>query len=367
MKLLDWYILKKILSTFFFVLLIFVAIVVVIDLTEKVDKFEKFDLGTMLILGYYADFVPWIAGLLSPIIAFIAVVYVTGRLAAHTEIIAMLSSGIAFPRLLYPYFMAATIIASISFVLNGWVIPQSNRDRLEFELKYFRNRYYFDRHNTHMQVEPNVYLFIQNYNTQNNTGYQFTLERFDDHNRLVDKLSADNITWDTTKNTWVLKYWRRKLMDSLFVVKQAGIVDKLKSGGMEMDTALNISPKDFEDQEGAYDGMTIGELGDHIKKLRFRGATGVEAYEVERHIRFAAPFTIYVLLFMGVLVSARKSRGGTGYQIVMGFVLAFVFLIFFLLTRTFAETGSLSPMLAAWLPNIIFTVIGGFMYRYVPR
>src|SRR5690606_35883674 len=138
---------------------------------------EKFDLSTALVLGYYADFIPWIAGLLSPIIAFIAVVYVTARLAAHTEIIAMLSSGIAFPRLLYPYFLAATIIASISFVLNGWVIPQSNRDRLEFELKYFRNKYYFDRHNTHLQIEPNVYLFIQNYNTQNNSGYQFTLER----------------------------------------------------------------------------------------------------------------------------------------------------------------------------------------------
>ncbi|MEJ0034398.1 MAG: LptF/LptG family permease [Bacteroidota bacterium] len=130
---------------------------------------------------------------------------------------------------------------------------------------------------------------------------------------------------------------------------------------------MAIQPKEFESEQGEYDGMTIPELSEHIKKLRFRGATGVETFEVERHIRFAAPFTIFVLVFMGVLVSARKSRGGTGFQIVMGFILAFIFLIFFLLTRTFAETGALPPFLAAWLPNITFGVIAAFMYRYVPR
>src|ERR1044071_81191 len=156
MKLLDRYILLKILSTFFFVLLILVAIIVVIDLTEKVDKFTQNHLSTVAILGYYLNFVPWIAGLISPIIVFIAIVYVTGRLAAHTEIIAMLSAGISFPRLLLPYFMGATIIAAITFVLNGWLIPRSNKTRLEFELTYFKNVYHFDRHNTHMQIEPNV-------------------------------------------------------------------------------------------------------------------------------------------------------------------------------------------------------------------
>src|SRR5882762_5936464 len=118
MKLLDKYILLKILSTFFFVLLILVAIILVIDLTEKVDKFTENHLSTGVIIGYYLDFIPWIAGLISPIIVFIAIVYVTGRLAAHTEIIAILSSGISFPRLLLPYFAGATIIAAITFVLN---------------------------------------------------------------------------------------------------------------------------------------------------------------------------------------------------------------------------------------------------------
>lgn len=367
MKLLDAYILKKILSTFFFVLLILVAIIVVIDLTEKVDKFTQNNLSTVTILGYYLDFVPWIAGLISPIIVFIAIVYVTGRLAAHTEIIAMLSAGISFPRLLLPYFIGATIIAGITFVLNGWIIPKSNKTRLDFELTYFKNRPYYDRSNIHLQIEPNVIMFIQNYNTQTNIGYQFTLERFDDSNRLIEKTTADNILWDTTKHTWHLKQWKRKFVDSVFLVRNNPLPSDLRSSGTDLDTALNIKPVDFENEEGKYDGMTIPELTEHIKKLRFRGATGVETYEVERHIRFAAPFTIFVLVFMGVLVSARKSRGGTGFQIVMGFILAFIFLIFFLLTRTFAETGALPPLLAAWMPNITFAVIAAFMYRYVPR
>ncbi|HMJ71217.1 MAG TPA: LptF/LptG family permease [Cyclobacteriaceae bacterium] len=368
MKLLDKYIFGKILATFFFVLLILVAIIVVIDLTEKVDKFTANNLSTATILGYYLDFVPWIAGLISPIIAFIAIVYVTGRLAAHSEIIAMLSSGVSFPRLLLPYFFAATIIAGITFMLNGWVIPISNKARLEFELTYLKSKqFYGDRQNIFMQVEHNVIMFIQNYNNQNNTGYQFTLEKFDDKNRLVEKLWAQQISWDTTKHTWHLKIWKRKFVDSLFLARNNPSMFDLRTTGTDMDTALNIKPVDFENIEGQYDGMTIPELTDHIKKLKFRGATGVETYEVERHIRFAAPFTIFVLVFMGVLVSARKSRGGTGYQIVMGFILAFVFLIFFLLTRTFAETGALPPFIAAWLPNITFGIIAAFMYRYVPR
>jgi lipopolysaccharide export system permease protein len=366
MKLLDRYILLKILSTFFFVLLILVAIIVVIDLTEKVDKFTQSNLSTLAIVGYYMNFVPWIAGLISPIIVFIAIVYVTGRLAAHTEIIAMLSAGISFPRLLLPYFMAATIIAGITFVLNGWVIPQSNKKRLDFELTYIKSKPYYDRSNIKLQIESNVILYIQNYNTQNNTGYQFTLERFD-HNRLVEKMNSEQIVWDTAKHTWHLKMWKRRFVDSIFHVRTNASLFDLRTTGTDLDTALNIRPADFENEEGQYDGMTIPELSEHIKKLKFRGSTGVETYQVERHIRFAAPFTIFVLVFMGVLVSARKSRGGTGFQIVMGFILAFIFLIFFLLTRTFAETGALPPFLAAWLPNITFAIIAAFMYRYVPR
>jgi len=410
MTILDRYIIKKILSTFFYVVLILSAIITVIDLTEKIDKFSQNNLSTAAILGYYMDFIPWITGLIAPITVFISIVYVTSRMAAHTEIIAILSSGVSFRRLLLPYFIAALIIAMLSFYLNGWVIPKSNRERLDFEMTYIKKKNLFNRSNIHMQVEPNVYLFMQNYNNQSNTGYQFSLERFDS-NRLVEKLTADNIQWDTTKRKWTLRYWKRKHVDSIFqvrsplsimqridtpvVVEAAPVVkdtsrftkrvrkpfnekeptpakapvslSPFAERGDALDTTLSILPKDFESNDRGYDGMTINELTQHIKKMRFRGSTGVEIYEVEKQIRFASPFTIFVLVFMGVIVSARKSRGGTGFQIALGFFLSFIFILFFTMTRTFAETGSLLPVLAAWLPNTVFGLISLAMYKYVPR
>jgi lipopolysaccharide export system permease protein len=366
MTILDRYIIKKILSTFFFVVLILSAIITVIDVTEKIDKFAKNNLTLGSILSYYADFIPWITGLITPITVFIAVVYVTSRLAAHTEIIAMLSSGISFRRLLVPYFISAVFLGAINFYLNGWVIPKSNQDRLVFEMMYFKNNNLSYHTNVHMQIEPNVYLFIQNYNGQTNTGFQFSLERFDG-NRLIEKITAENISWDTVKNKWVLKFWRKKLVDTLFLVRTSVPSLPLTTRGESLDTTLAITPKDLSSDYRNYDGMTIPELTEHIQKMKFRGRTGVEVYEVEKQIRYAAPFTILVLMFMGVLVSSRKSRGGTGFQIALGFLLSFIFILFFTMTRTFAEAGSLPPFLAAWLPNGVFATISVFMYKYVPR
>ncbi|MCU0418117.1 MAG: LptF/LptG family permease [Cyclobacteriaceae bacterium] len=408
MKILDKYIIKKVLTTFLFVVLLFVAIIAIIDVTEKIDKFARNNLGAAKILSYYLDFIPWIAGLITPIMFFIAIVYVTSRLAGHTEIIAILSSGVSFRRLLLPYFMAAFLVAIVSFYMNGWVIPKSNRERLDFELTYFQNKKFFEERNVHMQVQPNVYLFLQNYNNISNTGYQFTLERFED-NRLIEKLTADHIQWDTAKQKWVLKYWKHKKIDTLFTApaenrvpgalqepamatpadtltqtaakRQRALRDSAsgkasgrnvprlatRDTGAEIDTTLTITPKDFENNSRSYDGMTIPELRAHIKKLTFRGSTGVQVFQTEEHIRYAAPFTIFVLVFMGVIVSARKSRGGTGFQIALGFLLSFVFILFFTMTRTFGEAGDMPPVLAAWLPTLTFAVIAAVMYKYVPR
>src|SRR6478736_3719982 len=196
-------------------MMILVAVIVVIDITEKVDKFNEHNLKLPEIVGYYLDFVPWISGLLTPIICFIAIVYVTSRMAAHTEIVAILSSGTSFLRFLLPYFIASFIIASLSFFFNGWIIPHSNRDRLDFELKNFKNVYYFERRNVHIQTAPNVFLYMHSYNNQTNMGYQFSLEKFQD-NKLIEKLTADNIQWDTTKLKWTMHTYKIKMVDELF-------------------------------------------------------------------------------------------------------------------------------------------------------
>lgn len=364
MNTIDRYILKKVLATFLYVVVMLTSIILVIDLTEKMDKMARNELSASTVIGYYLDFIPWIAGLLTPITVFITIVFVTARLAAHSEIIAILSSGTSFKRLLVPYFIASAIIASASFALNGWIIPESNRSRVAFELKYFENKTIYDRRNVHMQVAPNVYLFLQNFSNRTNSGYQFTLERFEG-NRLVEKLSADNIQWDTLSGKWTLKNWTRKKVDDIFNLDSQN--PELTTSGASLDTTLIISPSDFEEESRHYDGMTITELRQHIRKMRSRGMTGVESYLTELYIRFSAPFTTFILVFMGVIVSSRKARGGTGFQIALGFSLSFVFILFFMLSRTFAEAGSLSPLLAAWIPNIIFVSISLVMYKYVPR
>ena len=342
------------------------AIITVIDLTEKMEKYARNHLDAATVFGYYLDFLPWVMGLITPITVFIAIIYVTSRMAGQTEIIAILGSGVSFRRFLAPYFVASVLIGTISFVLNGYVIPNATKSRLAFELQYFNNRYFFEARNIHLQVAPSVYLFIQNYNNVNNVGYQFSLERFDE-NQMMEKLTADNIQWDSLKQKWTLKYWKLKNVNEIFTGSGKRDLVSLEKSGEALDTALAITPKDFEAQERSYDGMTMPELDEHIAKMKFRGATGVQMYEMEKLVRYASPFTTFVLVFMGVIVSSRKSRGGTGLQIALGFVLAFIFILFFMLSRTFAEAGQIPPIVAAWIPNVIFGVITGGMYYLLPR
>jgi len=378
MKILDRYILKSLLSTFFFVVLILLAVITVIDLTEKMDKFAKAGVTSGQIASYYLDYISWIGSFITPITMFIATVYVCARMAGHTEVIAALSSGVSFKRFLLPFLVGAAIIGSISFVLNGWIIPDSNKSRLEFEVQYIKNKYYYDKRNIHMQVAPDIYLYLQSYNNNSNTGYHFSIEKFR-NNRLIEKLTANRIEWDTAKQKWTLRDYKIRKIDRIFETtsrpevspgfetnRKAFSRDSLITG-QSLDTALVIHPKEFESDYRKYDGMTLNELDDFIATLKARGSTGVEVYEVEKYTRYSAPFTILILVFMGVIVSSRKSRGGTGLQIAVGFVLSFIFILFFMLFRTFAEAGSTPPAIAVWIPNIIFAIISLGMYKYVPR
>lgn len=378
MKLLDKYILKQFLSTFFFVVVILLAVISVIDMTDKMDKFAKAELTSGQIFGYYLDFIPWIGSLVTPITIFIATVYVCSRMAGRTEVIAILSAGISFRRMMLPYFIGSFFIAILSFILNGWVIPNSNKSKLAFEVQYLKNKYYYDKQNIHIQVAPDVYLYMKSYNNTNNTGYQFTLERFQD-NKMIEKLTASRVEWDTAKQKWTLRDWRIHNVQSIFETasgpeakpgletsRRIVATDSIKSGST-LDTALVIHPKEFESDYRKYDGMTLNELNKYIKTLRSRGSTGIEVYEVEKYTRYTSPFTIFILVFMAVIVSSRKSRGGTGLQIALGFLLSFVFILFFTLFRTFAENGSMPPQISVWIPNIIFGIISLIMYKYVPR
>jgi lipopolysaccharide export system permease protein len=384
MKLLDKYVLKQFLSTFFFVVVILLAVVSVIDMTDKMDKFAKAGLGAADILGYYGNYLPWIGSLITPITIFIATVYVCARMAGRTEIIAILSSGVSFKRMLVPYFIGAFVVALISFILNGWIIPNSNKSRLAFEVQHLKGKFYYDKRNIHIQVAPDVYLYLQSYNNTSNTGYHFTMERFE-NNKLVEKFTGNRIEWDTAIHKWHVRDYKIKRVDDVFDSKTSSRRSRVRgtnrkgekvrtvngkeieTEGTSLDTALVIHPKEFESDYRKHDGMTMGELDDYIETLQARGSAGVEMYQVEKYTRFAYPFTVFILVFMGVIVSSRKSRGGTGVQIAIGFCLSFVFILFFTLFRTFAENGEWPPEIAVWVPNIIFAIISLVMYKYVPR
>ncbi len=357
MKLIDRYILKQFLASFLFTVLIIVSVIVVIDITEKTEKFVKAELTTQQIMGYYMDFIPWIANFITPLTVFIATVFVTSRLAGRTEIIAILSSGVSFIRMLFPYLIGSVMIAIVSFILTGWIIPNSNKTKRAFELEYLKSTYYFDKTNIHMQVAPGQYLYMRSYNNQNDVGYNFTLEKVDSM-KLLQKLSANRITWNEENQKWSLSNWSIHSFDDSKEVLETG---------RSMDTTLAIHPSEFDNLEKNYEAMTIPELDEEIDKLTLRGASNVEFYEVEKYTRFTSPFAVLILTFMGVIVSARKSRGGTGFQIALGFLLSFLYILFFIMSKSIAEVGGIHPMISVWIPNILFGGISLLMYKYVPR
>lgn len=337
-----------------------VLIICVIDFTEKNDDFIQNDVSKKQIFYYYLTLFPYFAILLTPITAFIATVFVTAKLAAQTEIVAILASGISFRRLLLPYFVSAAVIALMSFTFMGYVIPNANKYRISFELSYLKKPFFYSDRNIHLKIGETDYIYIDRYNNQRDIGYTVTLERIEDE-RLVDKITAKRIHWDTATHKWSLKNWqRRQIFHDREVITSGGAAD-------DIDTLLNLSPADFQNKERLQETLTLPELNDYIALQQSRGADDVQIYQIEKYIRFMQPFGVIILCFIGVIVSAKKSRRGTGFQIALGFLIAFVFIIFFILARAIAEAGSMNPIIAVWIPNMIFAGIGMLLYNTVPR
>lgn len=358
LKILDRYIIKKLLSTYVFVVLVLLSIITVIDYTEKNEDFIKNNVPfDKVFFEYFLNFLPYMANMLSPLTIFIASVFLTAQLASHTEIIAMLSGGVSFRRLLWPYFVGSSMVALFIFGMIGWVVPKANKVRVDFENEYIKDQFYFSKRHVHMKVSPECYVYMESYNNITRTGYQFTLEQVV-NKELKKKTKTGRISWNETKNCWKLDaYTTREFKDGR----------EYLSYGTSMDTVLSITPKDFESNYLLYETFTLGELNDYIALLQLRGVENVEAYYVEKYERYAYPFAIIILTLMGAIVASRKTRGGAAYQIAFGFVLAFIYILFVILSRTVAGAGGLSPMLAAWLPNMTFTVVAFILYWRVPK
>ncbi|WP_149242382.1 LptF/LptG family permease [Dyadobacter sp. 32] len=358
LKILDRYLIKNFLITYVFVAFVIVLIICMIDYTEKVDDFldKKAPLKAILI-DYYLNLIPYWINYISPLMVFIATVFFTSRIAARTEIIAILSSGISFGRLLLPYMVGATVLGGITFLQVGWILPKANKIRNSFEKTYVRQEFYFGSRNVHITIAPNVYAYLESYNISTQTGNKFTMETVKG-NQLLQKFSADKLVWQPKKKKWTLQNYQVRTFDKMG--------ETIKTG-TAIDTTINLYPKDFESDYNLYETFTLPELNDYIALLKSRGADGLEVYLIEKYIRFTQPFAILILTAIGVIVSARKSRRGVGWQIALGFMLAFIYILFFLLSKGVAEAGTINTLFAVWLPNIVFSFIGFILYKTLPR
>ncbi|MDX9929522.1 MAG: LptF/LptG family permease [Bacteroidales bacterium] len=360
MKLIDLYIIRKFLGTFVFALALILLIAVVFDFAEKIDDFmEKEAPVHAIIFDYYLNFIPYFAILFSPLFAFITVIFFTSRMAYNTEIVAILNSGMSFRRMMWPYFLSSLAIALFTFLLTNFVLPRSNQKRLDFEDKYYRNRYRSTQlMSVHRQVYPNIYIYMESYNPVNKTGRNFTIEHFDDEGKLLSKLSSTTVRWDTAGNKWsAWNYYIRDIGDSAETI----------STGRRIDTTLIIRPEDFSRSPEFVGTMTYRELYEYIDVLKMQGSEELKLFLVEKHRRYSVPFSVFILTLIGVSVSSRKVRGGIGMQIGIGLMLSFSYILFLQFASQFSVKGNLDPMLAMWIPNIIYAFIGLFLYRIAPK
>jgi lipopolysaccharide export system permease protein len=358
LKTIDIYFIKKFLGTFFFSLGLILLIVVVFDLTEKLENFmeAKTPLNEIL-FTYYLNFIPYFANLFSPLFIFISVIFFTSKLTSNSEIVAILSSGISYPRLMRPYFFSALLLAILSFFLTGYLIPPANKKRIEFELKYIDKGWLLNKRNVHKQLLPGVFAFIETYDNSSDIGYNFTLEKFE-NDVLVSKLTASRVSWDSISAKW-------KMYDYYIRDYQKG--NSTITSGQESDTTLNMVPKDFKLVLKSIETLNNTQLNEFIEDMEMRGDDNLEAYRVEKYRRYAFPFSTFILTLIGVSLATRKKRGGTGLNIAAGIALSFLYILFMQIFTEFAKANAFPTLLAVWIPNILFAIVAGFLYRIAPK
>jgi len=358
--LLDKYIIKKFLSTFFFSILLIVCIAVIFDFAEKVDDFiDKHAPFKAIIFDYYLNFVPYFAVLFMPLFTFISVIFFTSKMAYNTEIIAILSSGISYARMLRPYIISALIIAIFSFIMNNFIIPGSTKKMLDFEEKYYRNAPpSFNYINFHRQISPGIIIYMETYDNRSNYGRKFSIEKYQ-NGKLISKLFAEEIFWNQEKHKWQVRdyYIRNYISED----KQEIIT------GVSLDTTINMYPEDFKQRENIIQAMSWKELNRYIQILKMQGTSNIEYALIEKYRRLSVPFSTFILTIIGVCVSSRKVRGGIGLHIGLGLLLSFSYIFFMQFSTQFSLKGDLDPLIAMWIPNFIYIPIAYILYRTTPK
>lgn len=358
MKKLDWYILKKFLGTFVFIMALLLSITIVIDLSEKIDAFvDNHARPGVIIFDYYIYFIPYITSLIGPFFVLVAVIFFTSQLAARSEIIAILNSGTSFYRMLYPYFVGATFLALLFYFGNHYFVPYSNSKRIAFERKYVSKPMEGLRFNFHRTVQPGTIIYIENYKPSDGSGFKFSMDKFKD-GKLVYKLRSEKIEWDSVKKHWrVSDYYIRRLNDKADVI----------TSGKLLDTTFSFTPADIKFTEVFKDVMTTPELVAYIDEMKKAGQSDIEFFEVERYRRTSSSFSIYIMTLIGVSVASRKVRGGLGWHLVLGIGLSALYEIIMKFSTTFSTNSSLPAVLGVWIPNVLYIGLAIYLVRKAPK
>ena len=356
---LDAYIIAKFLGTYFFAIVLIISIAVVFDFNEKQDKFMAHNAPwSAIIFDYYLNFIPYFANLFSPLFVFIAVIFFTSKLAENSEIIAMFSTGMSFKRMLRPYMVSAAIIAVVTFCLGSFVIPRGSVTRINFEDKYYKQRKANSAKNIQLEVDTGVIAYIDRFENYRQTGYRFSLDKFKDK-QLVSHLTARSVTYDTSAtHRWIIKDYMIRQMD--------GMKETITRGD-RIDTTLFMEPADFLIMKNQQEMMTSPELRQYINRQRQRGFANIKEFELEYHKRIAMSFASFILTLIGASLSARKVKGGMGLNLGIGLGLAFSYILFQTIASTFAVNGNMPPVIAVWIPNILYAFIAFYLYTRAPK
>lgn len=360
-KRLDTYIIRKFIGTYVYSIILIISISIVFDINENLAKFTTNHAPLKaIVFDYYANFVPYFANLFSPLFVFIAVIFFTSKLAGNSEIIAMLACGTGFKRLLRPYLISAALIAALNFYLGSYVIPHGTIIRQNFESLYKNNKKNTSAINVQLQVAPGVIAFMSQYDDITKTGYGFTLDKFE-NKKLISTLSANIVQYDTISDSryhWTVHNYKIRTL--------TGMREKITSG-MKLDTVIMMEPMDLVFSKGQQETLTSPELRRYISKQQERGSQNVVQYEVEYHKRIATSFASFILTIIGASLSSRKRKGGMGMYLGIGLALSFSYILLQTISATFAIQANTPAMLAAWIPNILYSIIAYFCYRHAPN
>tara|TARA_B100000678_G_scaffold285944_1_gene289870 strand:+ start:884 stop:1966 length:1083 start_codon:yes stop_codon:yes gene_type:complete len=359
LKIIDRYIIRKFLGTFFLTITLILAIAIVFDISEKIEDFiTKGASAKEIILDYYVNFLVFYGNLFSSMIVFIATIFFTSRMTSNTEIVAILTGGVSFRRMMWPYFVSATIIGGISFGLSHYVIPKTNVKRLDFQHTYIDRKDDDRFKNIHRQIKQGHIIYFENYNGERQTGYHFTYEIFDGP-RMKYKLKSDFIRYDTTAQKWVLdNYVERTITDD---------GDEKLMVGKRKDTVFDFETDEIVPKLFTVEMMDTPELDRFIAEERLRGSENINFYLIEKHKRTSWPVATYILVLIGVSISSKKTRGGLGLNIAIGLAICVSYIFFMQISTTFATLGNFPPLLAVWFPNIVFAFIAAYLYHIAPK